>query len=310
MASRIHSDGITGVGSTGFVDYIAFTLPQEVDLAEAVVWLLQVPLDRFVKADSGRFGYHVRYEMKGITLLTDGGTDDMGHNITLTGVACHAYQDSLKDIAAKVFVMGGHFTRCDLAIDDRQGVLDMEEMQQAVAGGLVVARFAKTKKFDEHDRKTGRVTGRGLYFGSRKSEMFIRIYDKALEQRVDYHWIRVELELKDGKADAVMRLAVQDEIGGIAGGVLRDQLSFRQPGNGVNRSRWPVSPWWKLFLSNVEKLKLVSEKQEPASQEARLLWFVSNAATFAELYDVCGPGIIPYMYLEGKQRMAVKEVAH
>ena len=37
-----------------------------------------------------------------------------------------------------------------------------------------------------------------IYFGSRTSKVFIRIYDKALEQGLDdVEWTRVELELKD-----------------------------------------------------------------------------------------------------------------
>lgn len=314
MANKGHSTGavkgITGVCSTGFIDYISFTLPEGINLGMAVETLLGVSFEKFVITESGRNGYRKRYEYGNVTILTDGGKDDMGHNITLTGESCRRHQNRLKEMAAKVFAMGGHFTRCDLTIDDRQGLLDMDEMQQAVTGGLVLADFTKVRDFKEHDRKTGQLVGRGIYFGSRKSEIYIRIYDKALEQEVDYHWIRVELELKGSKADAALRLAQKQEVGEIVRGVLKDRLSFRELGNGVNRSRWPVAPWWTLFLGCVEKLKLLSEVREPVSQEARLVWFVSNSATFAELFDVCGPGIIPFMYIDGKQRLEQKGMVH
>jgi len=298
--------GITGVSSTGFIDYLSFTLPEEVGLPYAVERLLGVPFESFIMAASGRNGYRTRYEYAKIDLLTDGGNPGMGHNITLKGMACCWHQGRLRQIAELVFVMGGHFTRCDLAIDDCQGLLEMEEIQKAITGGLVVASFNSVREYNQYDRKTGRVTGRGAYFGSRKSEVFLRVYDKALEQGDDEHWIRVELELKGSKADAAMRQVLKQEIGVVTRGVLKNNLSFREPGSGVNRSRWPVAPWWELFLGCVEKLKLVSDNREPALQEDRLLWFVGNSATFAELVDHCGPEIIPFMYSKGKQKLEQK----
>lgn len=304
MRKELHSgEGITGAGSTGFIDYMSITLPEEVNLANEVEKLFRVPFENFFRTSSGRSGYCTRYEYDNIDLLTDGGSLGMGHNITLKGTACHKYQQWLPQIAEHVFSIGGHFTRCDLAIDEYQCLLDLEAIKQSIKSGLVLANFKSVKEFNQYERKTGMVTGRGAYFGSRKSEVYIRIYDKALEQGVDQHWLRVELELKGSKADAAMKMVQHQEVGAVARGVLSDRISFRESGTGVNRSRWPVAPWWELFLDSVEKLKLVSDSRVRATQEDRLLWFIGNAATFAELVDRCGPGIIPVLYSKGKQKL-------
>jgi len=308
MSNITHTIGsITGVSSTGFLDYLAFTVPDEATLENTVENLLGFPFKQFVMAASGRSGYRTRYEYGGIDLLTDGSNLGMGHNITLKGKACFRYQNQLKEIVAQVFAIGGHFTRCDLAIDDFQGLLEMDEIQLTVRSGLVTARFSKVKEFTEYDRKTGQTVGRGAYFGSRKSDVFLRIYDKALEQKKDHHWVRIELELKNSKADAALKLVETQDVGDAVRGVLKDRLSFREKGAGVNRSRWPVAKWWELFLDAAKKLKLTSCDSNASTQEERLKWFMSNAATFAELIQVHGPEIIKDWYLEGARRLEMRE---
>lgn len=310
MRSKQHRDSITGVSTTGHIDYMSFTLPEDVDLGHEVERLFGIPFDKFTEAPLGRSGYRTRFEYGNIDILTNGGSVRMGHNITLKGTACHRYQRCLREVVGHVFAIGGHFTRCDLAIDDFQGALDMDVIRQAVISGLVTANFRKVREYNERERKTGMLTGRGAYFGSRKSDVFIRIYDKALEQKVDYHWVRVELEMKGSKADAAMKLVQTKEIGAVARGILNSRLSFRDKNNDGNRSRWPVSSWWKLFISSVEKLQLVADSRESASQESRLVSFFQNSATFAELVDNCGPGVILLMYDNGKQRLEQRRGAN
>lgn len=304
MSNKQHrSRGITGVSTTGHIDYMSFTLPEETRLQREIEHLFGIPFMKFTEAASGRSGYRTRYEYGNIDILTNGGSPGMGHNITLKGAACHRYQRWLCDIALHVFAIGGHFTRCDLAIDDFQGLLNMEVIGEAITGGFVTANFKKVREYNERERKTGMLTGRGAYFGSRKSEVFIRIYDKALEQKVDQHWVRVELELKGSRANAAMKLVQTKEIGTVTRGVLNSRLSFRDKSNDGNRSRWPVSGWWKSFVASVEKLQLVADSRESVSQESRLVSFFQNAATFAELVDNCGPGVILLMYDNGKQKL-------
>ncbi|WP_183360164.1 replication initiation factor domain-containing protein [Geomonas limicola] len=282
---------------------MSFTLPDDAYLECEVEHLFGIPFTKFIEASSGRSGYRKRYEYGNIDVLTDGGSSGMGHNITLKGAACHRYQRCLRDIVEHVFAIDGHFTRCDLAIDDFHGLLDMEVIGEAITGGLVTANFKKVREYNERERTTGMLTGRGAYFGSRKSEVFIRIYDKALEQRVDQHWVRVELELKGSRANAAMKLVLTKEIGTVARGILNSRLSFREKSKDGNRSRWPVSGWWKSFIASVEKLQLVADSREGVSQESRLVSFFQNAATFAELVDNCGPWVILLMYDNGKRKL-------
>lgn len=314
MSSMINFGGsntgcITGVRTTGAIDYLSFTLPDEVCSVSFVEDVLGIPFESFSIAQNGRNGYRTLYRYGSITVLTNGAEGGMGHNITLTGTGCSRYQDRLLLLTESVFNSKGHFTRCDLKIDDHQGLLDMNEIQTAVSNGLVVAKCKKIRNYNEHDKVSGVFTGRGVYLGSRKSGMFVRIYDKALEQGVDHHWIRVELELKGNKASAAMKLTQKFEIGELVSGLLKSYVSFREYATDSNRYRWPVTKWWDLFLAGVDRLKLeVPIADNLATQEGRLAWFVSNSATFAELVDTCGTGIIPAMYQEGKQKLVSRLV--
>jgi hypothetical protein len=98
-------------------------------------------------------------------------------------------------ILRNALAMGANVTRIDLAIDSPRW-LDLAFMKQ-----LLDQNEAVTKARD-WNLITGR-SGQTLYVGSRTSEKFLRIYDKAAEQRVDGHWYRIELECKGDYARGV-----------------------------------------------------------------------------------------------------------
>lgn len=98
-------------------------------------------------------------------------------------------------VLRNALAMGANVTRIDLAIDSPKW-LDLAYMKQ-----LLDQNEAVTKARD-WNLITGR-SGQTLYVGSRTSEKFLRIYDKAAEQRVDGNWYRIELECKGDYARGV-----------------------------------------------------------------------------------------------------------
>ncbi len=295
---------ITHAGNPTTIDYLSFTIPENIDLEAFLECSLDLSYQELIKADSGRNGYLERYHSDNVTVLTRGGAQGMGHNITLSGKACIDRQEDLKSLVSDVFACKGRFTRCDLAIDDFDGVLSIGTIQRSIADGLVVSRLGKLREFNDRD-KNGNFTGRAAYFGSRKSGTFIRIYDKALQQREARHWVRVELELKKAAANYALSQVLEGDLGKVTKGILRDRLSFRLKGEQKARSRWPVAPWWDVFLGGVERLKLGANRTDDTeAQQKRIEWFVSQSKTFAEVVDLYGPTIIPAMYHHGKTMQA------
>ena len=70
----------------------------------------------------------------------------------------------------------------DLALDDRLGVIDVDGVYEAVAKGHCVSHFRQCRIIGGLDVHSGADRGKTLALGSRQSESYLRIYDKAAEQ--------------------------------------------------------------------------------------------------------------------------------
>jgi len=90
-------------------------------------------------------------------------------------------------------------TRLDAAID----VFHTAELPRDVFEALrPTADNPPRRKLDFITSKTGET----LAIGSRDSRFYLRIYDKSAEQGVDFTWVRVELEVKQDAAHALLGL--------------------------------------------------------------------------------------------------------
>lgn len=97
-----------------------------------------------------------------------------------------------------------------------------------------------------------------IQVGSDKSEVKIRIYDKAAERGFkDRHWIRLEMQLRKERAfEATRQLLDVRHIGMCASGILRNYLTYRLESLDSNKSRWPLAPYWDKVLLDMEKISV------------------------------------------------------
>lgn len=96
---------------------------------------------------------------------------------------------------------GAKFTRIDFAVD----VLDdnRASVESLVARiGRTVDLRGRSHSVIASDNGKGKI-GTTLYIGSRSSEKFFRIYNKAAEQGIERDWVRIELEAKGDYANAL-----------------------------------------------------------------------------------------------------------
>lgn len=104
-------------------------------------------------------------------------------------------------------------------------------------------------------------TGKSTTFGSRASEILIRIYDKAAERGYTdgRHWVRVELQLRRDRALAFLNDPAQ--LGDRFRGVLANYLRFiDEPlGDDTNRWRWPMKSYWEQLLAGVKRIVLFTQ---------------------------------------------------
>jgi DNA relaxase NicK len=172
-----------------------------------------------------------------------------------------------QDVATWVFEQQGHFGRIDVALDDRNGVIDVDRVHAAVVAGQCVSHFRQSRLISGLDVGSGLDTGKTLCMGSRQSDTYLRIYDKAAEQRakersVDGPWIRWEMEWKAERATAVgMALSglTQDQFQQYIVGVFRSALDFRdctRADDPKERYYAPLLDWWKVLTEGMQRARL------------------------------------------------------
>lgn len=148
-----------------------------------------------------------------------------------------------------------HITRLDVAFDDMTGVFDINKICDEVRAEHFVSRTSTYQSIYSN-------AGNAVYFGSKKSNVFIRIYDKAAERGYDgekFHWVRCELQLKDVNAKGFVDKLQEKDLRELYLGVLKNYISFRIPTNDSNKRRWPVAEWWAVFLDDAVRISVWSK---------------------------------------------------
>jgi phage replication initiation protein len=253
------------IGLRAIVDWFTFTLDSEsIDLAFKVLGITQ---DKFIKLERGMSGYTEQWRFGNIVVLCNG-SQGMGVHVFMTGQGCRAYEgmfgNAWKALVCRVKSVGGHFTRIDAAVDDYNGMFTIEQIRDKVEMGEVRTVFKGAKEINKYNfcgDGVAEKSGGTIYFGSTKSNIQIRFYDKAKEQGVDYIWNRVEVQSRDERANAIADMIGQGVcLGEIVLGVLKRYVNFVEPCNDSNKARWKVSGWWDNFLGEVKKLRLSIDK--------------------------------------------------
>ena len=188
------------------IDWIAFTSTLIPTVSE-MIGFLGYPESSFLQLAKGANGYKRMHRLDSfpVTILSDG-NEDMGIHVVISGTAIPDLLEHFRasitgdtPFAAEAVTLSdfdnsimteflqqvrrfGWLTRFDLAVDDLgaqyftlddvKGFLDRQEVVSRfrVYKNVLEATFANEKK------------GHTIYFGSRRSEVMLRVYDKQLEQ--------------------------------------------------------------------------------------------------------------------------------
>lgn len=147
-------------------------------------------------------------------------------------------------------------SRIDIACDDREGYLDMYEIIDRTRSNKINSRLLRrTINFSLNGKDKAGAT---VYIGASSSDFRVRIYDKALEQGVEGHWVRVELVMRSANANAfVEEMTNSENVGKLAAQVINDKFSFIERDDS-NITRCTVCEWWQNFVDELDKVRLVS----------------------------------------------------
>jgi DNA relaxase NicK len=246
------------------LDWMSFTAPKIDDRT----FPLLPPWESGItgKPDVPRFGYRsARKFPSGMTVMYDGATSTMGWHYIYSGSAIKMLDEVFEDGGQHILnwhISQGHkCTRIDLAIDvyDAPSLLPVLQDMAEHHEWYGTAHSATTIKSSD---------GKGLtiYVGSRTSERFVRIYNKAAQTGQRGDWTRIECEVKGDSARQVARAIVGLDIGGIsmvAYGVIERVCRF------------PTSSWEAVF--DGAKMEIGTPQVEEKQTEAWILGQVASA---------------------------------
>ena len=278
------------------VDWLEFTV-HNYTLSDTIIYLLNLEEQDFSEIPGGKNGYKNQQLWKegNIFILYNDKPehDRMGIHIIISGTGCRYYEQkkNLREMMANVMAFEHlyKFTRIDLAIDDRSGnVINFDRIAKAEEKSTISSLWYKTTYLREKRINDGIVIGKTLYFGSKKSKIFMRIYDKHLEQqkRKQHNkretaeplkeyvaWTRLEIVFKKQRAQLLARYMLEtDDIGHLLKGTLKNYIRFLQKpkkSTDMRKRRWKTAPWYKKMLDDVSKLKLTTKPAERSIEDMK-----------------------------------------
>ena len=246
----------TAVSSENLILFDWLTFTSHVDSPETLMLMLGLKDVSWQKMDKGRNGYKQRYFFENISILYDG-ADNMGVCVDMSGTGCRTFETystikwtQLVDILYRNSE-DYNITRLDMAFDDHTGILDIDQIRDDTDDHMYVSR-SKTWKVEYGS------AGTTIYHGSPKSNMYIRIYDKAAERDLEnVHWIRVEMQMRDEIAFGFIGGLLTTPVGDQFRGVLHNYLRYVvDPGTDVNMSRWPMAKYWSDLLEGIQRISV------------------------------------------------------
>ena len=297
------------------IDWLSFTI-LEGDDVEAVLDDFGFLMSDFHTCPKGANGYRQMLLLNGSTLrvLYDG-NEGMGVHFDVSGSAIADlfmyFRRSLEvptpfgtdAIDMDIQVMSellsrvdrlGHVTRLDLAIDNVNDLFfTLDELVGILKDQRFVSKFRSWRDLAEYTTG-GEVRGHTLYLGSRTSDIMLRVYDKQVEQGVDFSWVRWELELKDERASQALALMLSGaSIGSICLGILKNYFRIIVLDD-VNKSRCTTDIKYARFLSGVESLRLYIPKADKTLDDKRE-WIVRQVMPTMTALIMANDGDISFL---------------
>lgn len=273
--------------------------------------ILRIPFGCFRLEQHGKYCYRMTYIYEGIRIYYDGHQLGMGCLVSMSGNACHVYEThhtmmSLVRRIVKLHIEGKvNITKVDAAADDRSGILNMRVIRDATEDRHFRSTLAFINACGSQKSRKARF-GRAVYVGSRYAEKSICVYDKAVEQEVEGHWIRVEIRLRNDHASGFLQLLVEHdyEPGAILAKIIMDTIQYIELTDS-NISRCDVSDWWSRFLGTLDRVKIMLKEKPKMSMDRSKRFLLDQAS--ASLYTCVkayGSQFVRTLFETGEKRFS------
>jgi phage replication initiation protein len=191
------------------LDWIALTIKEL--KSEPETTLLLIARDTATYPSDASNGYDTAIRTTGgISAMWHSSRAEMGFHVVISGTALRDLLTrsglSQREILRQLSDLDGRFTRLDIAKDVTDVPIDLDRIYEAVSAGK---NRGTARTFSQMHSPNG---GNTVYVGSRTSERFIRIYDKASQNGTfSKQWKRFEIECKGMVARAMASMLIKSE---------------------------------------------------------------------------------------------------
>lgn len=293
---------------TALIDWCQITV-KDVDLFTVITDILKIPLSLMELQNKGKgiTGHELVAGFDNIKILKPTGKIQYnGFQILMSGSGCRNYENFLVinketwfDFFTRVCQYHVNFPRIDLAIDDHKPYLNIPELIRLTKQGLISSQLRNYSENASGELSESIPVHKGntLYLGSSNSDFRIVFYEKGYEQvekfgkELDRNWNRYELRFRQERANKVAQeLIARRDVAEIAMSVLNGKIRFlEQPENkSTSRKRlYPTYPPWKLFMQDIEKIKLTIQPQKK-TLDSIWNWLESSVAPSLKLFSKIG----------------------
>ena len=311
------------------IDWLTFSIKNIQEPAQVIQKFLGLDPALFQEAPYGLMGYQRVLRFGDIQVLYEPRENeyfrDMGVCVSMSGNGCRAFETmsrltikGAKDTqgtASTAFPTlfqllaaepSANISRVDIACDDREGHLSMDDIVRKVQDNEINSRMSKRTLYLGYNGT--RRSGTTVYIGAESSSFRVRIYDKALEQGESGHWVRVELVMRGENAQAFgQQLTNAESVGKLAAQVINDKLSFIERDD-INITRCTVCPWWRAFVDELESVRLVARETVQHGVEHIASWVEAQVGpSLAILFQTMGFPKIFELAVEAGSRLSDKQ---
>ena len=309
------------------LDWISFTVTSPMELNEVLDFLGYKEED-FRERKCGGKGYKDCIEVAGYNLLVYyNGNENMGIHVAISGASItnffvafrkrHTCKNPFNSVDVRetvdldftVFVdfvkrvlQIGHFTRLDLAVDDIGAYyFSVEDLVECLNLDFYTSRFKSWTQI-LNKNNNGNTIGHTVNLGSRTSDIFMRVYDKRLEQNaklevvnaIKVPWVRWEIELKGIRVEIFLNNIVSGmDFSTLTIGVISYYLRLINRDN-VRKSRCSTLKEWENFLNGISSVSLSFSKPALKKKKKKRWLKQTVAPTFYAVMECMGS--IDYIY--------------
>ena len=312
------------------IDWLTFSVRDCYDPLRVINWYLGMDCTLFQEQPYGLDGYERCMEFNGIKVLYQPRQNmdfqSMGVCVSMSGTGCRTFENHTKmflddahdeqgtgytafpNLFQIICANNCNVSRIDIACDDHDGALNMDDIVESVMNNDVCTRMQKRQvvlSYDGVDKN-----GTTVYFGAPSSDFRVRIYDKAKEQGdLVSHWVRVELVFKGKNALAFVQNFVHcDSIGTLASGVINDKFRFIDRDD-TNISRCSTCGWWVEFMENLTAVEIFSREVVDHPIEEIEDWALRQLApSLGMLFKAKGSLWLADFLKQGQERLTQKQL--